>query len=118
MHHAFMLARKLLKKHKGSNKQILMITDGEPTSHLEGNYSFFDYPPHPKTIRETLNQVNLCTRERITINTFMLEASQYLINFVEKLTKMNQGRAFYSTPEKLGEYLVVDFVNNRRSRIN
>ena len=117
MHHALMLSRKLLSRHKAATKQVIMITDGEPTAHLEGDRSFFDYPPHPRTIQETLKEVRRCTQERITINTFMLESNAYLLDFIDKLTKINRGRAFYTTPDRLGEYILVDYVGNRRKRI-
>jgi uncharacterized protein with von Willebrand factor type A (vWA) domain len=114
MQHAFMLARDLLAKHKGGNRQIIMITDGEPTAHLEGGRPEFSYPPTSRTISETLKEVQRCTRERITINTFMLDRTPYLLSFVDQMTKINNGRAFFSTPERLGEYILVDFVNQRR----
>lgn len=114
MQHAFMLARDLLAKHKGGNRQIIMITDGEPTAHLEGGRPEFSYPPTSRTISETLKEVQRCTRERITINTFMLDRTPYLLSFVDQMTKINNGRAFFSSPERLGEYLLVDFVNQRR----
>jgi uncharacterized protein with von Willebrand factor type A (vWA) domain len=114
MQHAFMLARDLLARHKGSNRQIIMITDGEPTAHFEGGRPEFSYPPTWRTYQETLKEVQRCTRERITINTFMLERSHALVSFVDQMTKINNGRAFFSTPEKLGEYILVDFVNQKR----
>ena len=117
MHHAFMLSRKLLSKHKGATKQIIMITDGEPTAHLENGHSYFSYPPDIKTITETLKEVRNCTKEGITINTFMLETSYYLIDFIGRLTKINHGRAFYTTPDKLGEYVMVDFLRNTRKHV-
>jgi uncharacterized protein with von Willebrand factor type A (vWA) domain len=117
MHHALMLSRKLLSRHKSATKQVIMVTDGEPTAHLEGDRAYFDYPPSPRTIAETLKEVRRCTQEHITINTFMLESNAYLLDFIDKLTKINRGRAFYSTPERLGEYILVDYVSNRRKRV-
>jgi uncharacterized protein with von Willebrand factor type A (vWA) domain len=114
MQHAFMLARHLLDRHKGSNRQIIMITDGEPTAHLENGRPEFYYPPTRRTYLETIREVQRCTRERITINTFMLERSPGLVSFVDQMTKINTGRAFFSTPERLGEYILVDFVNRKR----
>jgi uncharacterized protein with von Willebrand factor type A (vWA) domain len=116
MHHAFMRARDLLARHKGGTRQIIMITDGEPTAHLENGRSEFNYPPTRRTIEETLREVQRCTRERITINTFMLERTPYLLSFVEQMTRINNGRAFYSSPEQLGEYILVDFVNQKRKK--
>ena len=116
MHHALMLSRKLLSKEKGATRQILLITDGEPTSHLEGDRSFFSYPPSRKTILETLKEARRCAQEDILINTFMLEHSHQLMDFVDKMTRINRGRAFYSGPDRLGEYVLVDYVTNRKKR--
>jgi uncharacterized protein with von Willebrand factor type A (vWA) domain len=118
MHHALMLARRLLAKHRGSTRQIIMISDGEPTAHLERGRSQFSYPPSPVTIRETLKEVKRCTQEGITINTFMLDRNYYLKEFVNQLAKINGGRVFYTTPDKLGEYILVDYVQHRRKHIN
>ena len=118
MHHGFMLARQLLGKHKSGNKQIIMITDGEPTAHLEeGGYPYFNWPPEPLTIQKTLLEVNRCTRDGIVINTFMLEQRRDLVRFVEDMTKINKGRAFYSSPENLGEYILVDYISNKKKRV-
>ncbi len=118
MQHGFKLARQLLGRHKGGNKQIIMITDGEPTAHMEEDGEpFFSYPPTPRTFQETLKEVGRCTREQIVINTFMLEKSKYLAHFVEQMTKINRGRAFYASPESLGEYILVDYVNNKKKKV-
>ena len=117
MHHALMMSRKILARENAANKQVLMITDGEPTAHLEGGQAYFSYPPSYRTIEETLKEVKRCTRERITINTFMLEANSSLIDFVDQMTRINGGRAFYTTPSQLGRYVMVDYLNGRRKRI-
>jgi uncharacterized protein with von Willebrand factor type A (vWA) domain len=117
MHAGFALSRQLLGKHKSGNKQILMVTDGEPTAHLENGIADFSYPPSARTVEETLKEVQRCTREGITINTFMLERSSWLVGFVEQMARINHGRAFMSSPERLGEYVVVDFVRSRRRLI-
>jgi uncharacterized protein with von Willebrand factor type A (vWA) domain len=117
MQHAFMLSRQLLSKHKGGNRQIIMVTDGEPTAHLEGGRVFFSYPPTYRTMEETLREVVRCTRENITINVFMLERSPYLAAFVNQMTKINKGRVFYAAPEHLGEYILVDYMSNKRKRL-
>jgi uncharacterized protein with von Willebrand factor type A (vWA) domain len=114
MHGGFMLSRRLLARHAGGNRQILMVTDGEPTAHMEGDVADFSYPPTRRTVEETLKEVQRCTRERITINTFMLERSPWLTSFVEQMAKINRGRAFFAAPDRLGEYLVVDYVSARR----
>jgi uncharacterized protein with von Willebrand factor type A (vWA) domain len=117
MHHAFMLARKLLGRHKSSNKQIIMVTDGEPTAHLEGTRAIFSYPPSYRTITETLKEVGRCTQEQIVINTFMLERGYYLVDFINQMTRINRGRAFFATPDRLGEYVLVDYVANKRKLV-
>jgi uncharacterized protein with von Willebrand factor type A (vWA) domain len=114
MQHAMMLARQMLGRQTGQ-KQIIMITDGEPTAHiLPGGGTFFDYPPDPRTIEATLREVMRCTRDGIRINTFMLEESYYLRDFVERMMNMNRGRAFFTTPENLGDYVLVDFLEHKR----
>jgi uncharacterized protein with von Willebrand factor type A (vWA) domain len=114
MQHGLMLARQMLGRHKGGNKQIIVITDGEPTAHFEGSQVRFSYPPTYQTLQETLKEVVRCTRERITINTFMLERSPYMAGFVSEIAKINKGRAFFATPDHLGEYVLVDYVANKR----
>ena len=114
MQHALLLARRLLARHHGT-KQIVMITDGEPTAHLlEDGEVFFNYPPVPATVEATLQEVLRCSREGIRINTFALDATGHLRNFVEKITQLNRGRAFFTTPDTLGDYVLVDFIENRR----
>ena len=117
MHHAFMIAEKLLARHKIGTRQIIMISDGEPTAHLERGRSYFAYPPSPITIRETLKEVRRCTKKEIVINTFMLDRNYYLKEFVNQIAKMNKGRVFYTSPEKLGQYILVDYVSQKRKRL-
>ena len=117
MQHALMLARKALSRQKVASKQILMITDGEPTAHLEHGRAYFNYPPSWRTIEETLKEVKRCTQEGIAINTFMLEANYYLMDFIDKMTRINNGRAFYTDPSQLGRYVMVDYLRGRRKRI-
>jgi uncharacterized protein with von Willebrand factor type A (vWA) domain len=117
MHAGFALSRQLLGKHPRGTKQILMVTDGEPTAHLENGVADFSYPPSARTVEETLKEVQRCTREGITINTFMLERSSWLVGFVEQMARINHGRAFMASPDRLGEYVVVDFVRSRRRLI-
>ena len=117
LHHALMMSRKLLANEKGGSRQILLITDGEPTAHLENGQSYFSYPPSYRTELETLKEVRKCTQEGIVINTFMLENNYQLVNFVDRLTRINRGRAFYSSSENLGQYVLVDYLNNRKKRV-
>ena len=114
MQHGFMLAREMLSRQSGT-KQIIMITDGEPTAHIsQSGDVFFNYPPVRETIEATLREVMRATREGIRINTFMLDASHALQSFIEQLTAINKGRAFFTGPENLGEYVLVDFIEHKR----
>jgi uncharacterized protein with von Willebrand factor type A (vWA) domain len=117
MQHALLLAEKLLSKHHSGSKQIIMISDGEPTSHLENGQAQFAYPPTPETIRATFRAVKRCTTRGIAINTFMLESSYYLKAFMDEIARINGGRVFYTSPEKLGEYILVDYVQNKKKRL-
>ena len=117
MAHGFQLARELLAHEQGT-KQILMVTDGEPTAHIgPSGYPHFQYPPSQATIDATLTEVGRCTRANIRINTFMLEPDGGLARFIERLSQMNGGRAFFADPSNLGEFVLVDFVEQRRQRL-
>ena len=115
MQHAFQISRRLLARQPGT-KQIIMITDGEPTAHFESGMAepFFSYPPVRETVDATLREVVRCTRDGIRINTFMLDPNGHLRTFVEKLTRLNKGRAFFTSPETLGDYVLVDFIEQKR----
>jgi uncharacterized protein with von Willebrand factor type A (vWA) domain len=114
MHHGFTLARQMLARQTGT-KQIIMITDGEPTAHIEpGGHVFFNYPPVQATVEATLREVMRCTRDGIRINTFMLDANHGLKAFVEQLTAINRGRAFFTDNQTLGDYVLVDFIEHKR----
>jgi uncharacterized protein with von Willebrand factor type A (vWA) domain len=114
MQHGLMLARRLLAKEPGENKQIIIVSDGEPTAHIENGRPVFFYPPLPETFYKTLLEVKRCTREHIVINTFMLESNHHLVQFVNQMTKLNRGRAFFISPERLGDYVLVDYVTSKR----
>jgi uncharacterized protein with von Willebrand factor type A (vWA) domain len=114
MQHGLLLARKLLAKQTGT-KQIIMITDGEPTAHIMSSGDvYFNYPASRETVEATLREVVRCTRDGVRINTFMLDADRGLTHFVEQLTSINRGRAFFTTPENLGDYVLVDFIEGKR----
>lgn len=117
MQHALLLAEKLLAKHTGGTKQIIMISDGEPTAHLENGQAQFAYPATPETIRATFKAVKHCTTRGIAINTFMLDSNYYLKAFMDEIARINGGRVFYTSPEKLGEYILVDYVQHKRKRL-
>jgi uncharacterized protein with von Willebrand factor type A (vWA) domain len=117
MQQGLRMAEQMLSKRQSANKQIILITDGQPTAHCEGERLYLQYPPSQRTITATLLEVKRCTLKGISINTFMLAKSYYLERFVDQMTKINRGRAFYTTPEQLGQYLVVDYLAKKRRRI-
>jgi uncharacterized protein with von Willebrand factor type A (vWA) domain len=117
MVHGLMLARHLLSRHKGGNKQIIMVTDGGPTMMWEKEFQewIFTYPyTHPAEL-QTLLEVQRCTRENIVINTFMLVRDPALVEFVSQMAEINKGRAFFTAPEDLGRYLLVDYLANKQA---
>jgi uncharacterized protein with von Willebrand factor type A (vWA) domain len=118
MHHALGQARKMLSRQTG-NKQIIMITDGEPTAHItpsgEPWFTYFDgYEAQQLTVEATLREVLRCTKDNIRINTFMLDPDRYLQQFVEQMSAINGGRAFMTNSDNLGDYVLVDFMDNKR----
>jgi uncharacterized protein with von Willebrand factor type A (vWA) domain len=117
MQHGFYLARKLLSKELSSNKQIILISDGEPTAHFEGENVYFEYPPSLRTLQVTLREVRKCTQKGIVINTFMLESGRFLGAFVTQMARLNKGRVFFTSADSLGEYLLVDYIGNKRKKL-
>ncbi|MGI8871357.1 MAG: VWA domain-containing protein [Candidatus Limnocylindria bacterium] len=117
LQHALIIARQLLGRRHGGNKEIVVITDGEPTAHIANGQVEFAYPPTIRTMQSTLREVGRATREGIVINTFMLERSRYLSEFVDLMSRINRGRAFYVEPERLGEYVLVDYVSKKTRRV-
>ena len=112
------LSRKLLSKDGGANKQIIMITDGRPTAaRINGRLFIHTWGLHPAILEETYLAAERCRRSQITINTFMLADDYYLVHFVKEMTRICRGRAFYTTPSHLGEYILVDYINRKRKRI-
>ncbi|MGH9278356.1 MAG: vWA domain-containing protein [Acidimicrobiales bacterium] len=116
MQHALLVARQLLSRQPGT-RQVLMVTDGEPTAHLlPGGEPFFHYPPTHETLEATLAEVMRCTAEGIRINTFLLDATESLQSFIERLARINRGRVFLTTPDTLGRYVLVDYLEGRLLR--
>ncbi len=116
MVHGLMLARKLLARHKGGNKQVIMVTDGEPTMLWDNETKdwLFTWPDTKLSELQTLLEAQRCTRENITINTFMLVRDRSLVDFVRNMSEVNKGRAFFTTPEDLGRYLLVDYLASKQ----
>ena len=106
--------------HQQGTKQIILVTDGEPTAHIvpyDGGLGYdveFNYPPRPETLELTLAEVMRCTKANITINTFALDLERTHYPFVEQIAKVNGGRTFYPSNDDLGGYVLVDFLKHRR----
>lgn len=116
--HGLAISRQLLGRYPGANRQAIIVTDGEPTAHLlEDGEPFFMHPTHPETERVTLREALRCSRDGIKINTFMIEGGPALQHFVDEMTGLVQGRAFMTDPNRLGEYVLLDYVSQRRKRI-
>ncbi|MEX0832851.1 MAG: hypothetical protein WD276_03085 [Actinomycetota bacterium] len=115
MQHAFNLAGRLLSQHPRATRQVIMVTDGEPTAHLEGEDAFFAWPPVPETVRLTLKEAMRLARDGVTLNVFMLEDSPGLIRFMERLAKLTAGRIFLMSGEQAGDFVLRDYVKQRAS---
>ncbi|HEY3211539.1 MAG TPA: hypothetical protein VGL18_17430 [Actinomycetota bacterium] len=115
MQHAFNLAGRLLSDHRRATKQVIMVTDGEPTAHLENGVAEFNWPPVPETIQRTLTEAMRLARAGVTINVFMLEQTPGLTRFMERLARLTRGRVFFTAGEGLGEFVIRDYVSRRAS---
>lgn len=113
MHHAFNLAGRLLAEHPRAARQVIMVTDGEPTAHLEGEQSFFSWPPIARTIELTLAEAMRLAKAGVTLNVFMLEESPGLIRFMERLAELTAGRVFLMDDREVGAFVVRDYVARR-----
>ncbi|MBI3005337.1 MAG: VWA domain-containing protein [Ignavibacteriales bacterium] len=113
------LARSLLRRCGNINKQIFMVTDGKPSAIFDdaGRLYKNSFGLDPRIVNKTLDEAVQCRREKVTVSTFMVAQDPYLINFVEEFTKANHGRAYYSSLNNLGEFIFVDYLKNRRKRI-
>ncbi|MBB5080811.1 uncharacterized protein with von Willebrand factor type A (vWA) domain [Nonomuraea endophytica] len=117
LHHALLIAGRHLDRHPDFEPVVLVVTDGEPTAHLMRNgRSAFEWPPSHETLELTLAEVDKMTRRRATINVFMLAADDRLREFVDEVARRNGGRVFSPSAERLGEYVVSDFLRLRRAR--
>src|ERR671931_825689 len=114
MQHAFNLAGRLLSQHPRATRQVIMVTDGEPTAHLEPDgEAFFSWPPIPETIHLTLQEAMRLARAGITLNVFMLEDSPGLTRFMERMARLTAGRVFLMKGGALGDFVVRDYVARR-----
>jgi uncharacterized protein with von Willebrand factor type A (vWA) domain len=113
MQHAFMLAGRLLSQHPRAKRQVIMVTDGEPTAHLEGEEAFFSWPPVPETIELTLAEALRLAKADVRLNIFMLEESEGLARFMERLARLTRGRVFLMDDHRVGEFVLRDYVARR-----
>ncbi len=113
------LARNLLRRAGNVNKQIFMITDGKPSAMFEENGRLYknSFGLDPRIVNKTLDEAVACRREHIIITTFMVARDPYLIDFVEELTKANNGRAYFTGLVNLGEYVFIDYIRNRKKTL-
>jgi len=119
---ALRFSRQILGAQKASNRQIILITDGEPTAvtldrggRLHSGWG--SALLHERIVQETLKEVRRCTQSGIKINTFMLGTDFYRRGFIDQLSRLNTGRVFYTSPDQIGNYIVVDYIANKRKRI-
>ena len=115
------VAEKLISQHPSPSPQILVVTDGQPTAYFEGRELRVEWPTgfggvSPHAVAETLGTVRRVTRRGITINTFMLDDAPELVGFVERMTEINKGRAFFTSPTALGSFLTIDYLNQRKTK--
>lgn len=117
LQHALMLANRYLGKHPDAEPVVMVVTDGEPTAHLtRSGQPVFCWPPLPETLELTFAEVERCTRRGATINMFMLEPDPRLIDFGEEIGRRNGGRVFTPNADRLGDYVVQDYLRSRRGR--
>ena len=117
LQHALLIAGRFLDRHPEHEPVVLIVTDGEPTAHLLANGDYaFDWPPSRETLTLTLAETDKMTRRGATLNVFMLADDQGLVDFVDLLAKRNGGRVFAPSSDKLGDYVVSDYLRARRGR--
>jgi uncharacterized protein with von Willebrand factor type A (vWA) domain len=115
LQHALMLAGRFLDRHPGSQRIVMVVTDGEPTAHLSGDGGWwFDWPPSQETIMETVAQVDAMTRRRIVISWFRLGDEPRLARFLDEMARRNGGKVLAPSTDRLGDYVISDYVRARR----
>src|SRR5215468_6685764 len=114
------MAQRILLRQKKDMRQIVMITDGKPSALTleDGRIYKNAFGLDPFVVSETLEEVNKCKRANIMINTFMLATDYSLVNFVQKITQMCRGKAYFTTPHNLGQYLLMDFLQRKTRHIH
>ena len=119
IHAGLQFARRILRRNPSQNKQIIIVTDGEPTAHIEGREIVLIYPPAESTARLTLAEAKRCPDEGLTISSFALVEDYFylgLVNFVERLRQVTQGVAAFCNADDLGNMVLESFVGGRKRR--
>jgi uncharacterized protein with von Willebrand factor type A (vWA) domain len=113
------LARELLLRSKAANKQVFMITDGKPSAITEADGGIYKNPMglDRRIVNKTLEEAAECKRKGITLTTFMVTNDPYLVSFIEDLSRVSRGKAYFSNLDDLGAFVFVDFLKNRRRRV-
>jgi uncharacterized protein with von Willebrand factor type A (vWA) domain len=115
---ALELGRSILARQKQPNKQIFLITDGKPSAITEGGKVYKNpFGLDMRIVNLTLEEAEQCRRQKVVITTFMLATDPMLTQFVERLTQINRGRAYFASPRNLGEFILADYIKNRRKRV-
>jgi uncharacterized protein with von Willebrand factor type A (vWA) domain len=116
---ALQLSRSILARQKQPNKQIFLITDGKPSAITENGRIYKNpFGLDMRIVNLTLEEADFCRRQKVVITTFMLATDTMLTQFVEKLTQINRGRAYFASPYNLGEFILADYIRNRRRRVH
>lgn len=114
LQHALALARRHVSRHPDAQPIVLVVTDGEPTAHLDDDgEAWFDWPTSPETLRRTVGEVDAMTRSRVAINTFLLGEDPGLRRFADAMARRNGGRVFAPSLDRLGEFVVSDYLRAR-----
>ncbi len=119
--HGLQMARQFLAAQDTPNRQVLLITDGLPTAHFEGTFLYLLYPPHPRTENATLREAQLCMREDITINIFLLSSwnqTEEDVRFAYRVAESTKGRVFFTAGRELDRYVVWDYITRRKQIIS
>lgn len=119
LHMGLQMARRLLRKRTSENKQIFIITDGQPTAHVEGDFVYLLYPPDPRSTVATLKEAVLTVREGARISTFALIEDYWgmdWVGFVDQLTKLTKGVAFYTSSAELSSCIMESYLSGRRKK--
>lgn len=115
---ALEMGRALLSRQRQPNKQIFLITDGKPSAMTQAGGIYKNpFGLDMRIVNRTLEEADTCRRQKVVITTFMIATDPLLTEFVEKMTQVNRGRAYFASPTNLGEFILADYIRNRRSRV-